>query len=190
MRIGVDIDDTIVDTTKRIEEYVIEHLGMESAEVIDNKTKKVLQSDFLDAESESFIRDHFSQIAESALIKDHALDVLNRLKERHEIYIITARSNDLTNSVDLTINYLKDYNIPHDKLITRAFDKVDDCIENGIDIMIDDKVSTIETIKAAGIETLLFNSKWNNNVETKSPRVDNWLEVEKYILDLEIKRAV
>jgi len=185
MRIGVDIDDTIVDTTKRIIEYSIEHLGLKDEEEILEQVKLVLQSDFQDSESIEFIQAHFRNIAESALVKENAIDVLSRLKERHEIYIITARSNDLIESVDLTIDYLKDYNIPHDKLITRAFDKVDDCIEHKIDLMIDDKLSTIETVRAAGINTLLFTSDLNKDMETTSPRVKDWLEVENYVLELE-----
>ncbi len=185
MRIGIDIDDTIVDTSKRIEEYLIEHLDYSDKDDIHEQTKLVLLSDFQDSKSINFVKDHFRQIAESALVKEYALDVLNRLKERHEIYIITARSDDLTKAIDMTIDYLRDYNIPHDKLITGAFDKVEDCVYHEIDLMIDDKLSTIETIRNAGIKTLLFTSPLNENFETSSPRAKDWLEVEKYILELE-----
>lgn len=185
MRIGVDIDDTLVDTSKRIIEYVTQHLGMTDEKEIIKEIGPVLQSDFQDAKSVNFVKEHFKQIAESALVKDNAIEVLNRLKEKHEIYIITARSNEMIKSIDLTINYLRDYKIPHDMLITRAFNKVDDCLEHGIDIMIDDKVSTIESVKSAGVETLLFTSVMNKDMNTTSRRVSNWLELEEYIKELE-----
>lgn len=185
MRIGVDIDDTIVDTTKRIVQYVAEHFAIADKEEALNIAREVLFSDFQDSKSLDFVQKHFINIAESAAIKENAKEVLKRLSDRHEIYIITARSDEMFKSIDMTIDYLKDYQIPHDKLITGAFNKVDDCKEHAIDLMIDDMISTIETVKNAGIKTLLFNSDSNREMPSTSDRVDDWLEVERYILELE-----
>jgi uncharacterized HAD superfamily protein len=78
--------------------------------------------------------------------------------EGHEIIIITARTNKYyKNAKRFCKNYLDKHKIPYDKLLTGQVYKVNACVEEGIDIMIDDSVRTCNRVQEGGIKSLVFN---------------------------------
>lgn len=83
--------------------------------------------------------------------------------------------------MEVTRKYFKKHKIVVDKIIFRTIDKVDACIENKIDLMIDDSIKVLEDLDNNGINTILFSTISNKNYKTNLVRVDNWLDLEKYI---------
>ena len=63
-----------------------------------------------------------------------------------------------------------------DKIITNRMDKGQVCIEENIDIFIDDNISNCEKVSENGIEVLLFDAPFNRNC-MKFKRVYDWKEV-------------
>ena len=85
----------------------------------------------------------------------------------------------------LSTEQLKKHGIYYDKLIC-SFDKAKVCMEENIDLLIDDSIYNCELTNKLKIETLLFNCKSNNNIETRLTRVNNWKEVYDYIYERSI----
>ena len=51
--------------------------------------------------------------------------------------------------------------------------------------MIDDSIKVLEDLKDTEIEPILFDSIVNKNINTDIKRVNSWLELEKYILEMD-----
>ena len=47
--------------------------------------------------------------------------------------------------------------------------------------MIDDAVDTVDATHDLGIKSILFSSSINKNKKSKAKRLNNWVEVYKYI---------
>ena len=105
--------------------------------------------------------------------------------EGNTIYIISGRDNgEYSNPYDMTVEWLKKYDICYDKLIlTNAYnhqEKADICVNNNIDLMIDDSSIVCEKCLENGIKPLLFTTLYNQK-ELRFERVNNWEEIYNYI---------
>lgn len=109
------------------------------------------------------------------------------IEEGYELYIITARFNSDKNDESgvkmrkIIEQWFKDNNIPYTRIIYSSEDKLDICLTNKIDIMIEDKVSTLEDIKKH-IPVICFDAPYNRNIDDNNLfRVRNWKEIEEII---------
>ena len=69
-------------------------------------------------------------------------------------------------------------NIPYDKLIINASDKLKFCMENGIEIFIEDSYDTCKQLEENGIKTYLMTTKMNQNIDAgEIERVKDWNEI-------------
>lgn len=130
-----------------------------------------------------FAKQYYDKVIVNTPVKDRVSEYINKIKEMgHSIIIITARDNNLyTDPYKTTAEQLKKSNIYYDKLIC-TFDKAKACIEEQIDLMIDDSIQNCKAINNANVEVLLFSSKNNDNTNISFNRVNNWKEVYDYIL--------
>lgn len=103
------------------------------------------------------------------------------------IVIITGSDNgDYADPWNITKNWLKQKEIKYDKLIiTDAYKnnkhaKTAKCIENNIDIMIDDSIHNCMDCIENNITTLLMDTPYNR-AEKDMIRVNNWEEVYEFI---------
>ena len=164
MRIAIDLDDTIVDTTKKIKEY----LNKYNLERLNNVEEK-----------KQFYIKHIDSIFKELDLKPHVKEVLDELSKNNELYIITARGNYYSNNVkDLTKELIKKNNLPIKEIYFDCFErgKAVMCDKLNIDLFIDDHVNNCLEVKKVGIEVLLFNDKYEG-----LNSVDNWLEVLKCV---------
>lgn len=169
MRIGIDVDDTICDTTGKANE-LLKELNMDWKKLLD------LPSD----EKRALLNKHIVGILSKTNILKDAKEVIDKLKDMgHTIYIITARSiNYNTEIPNLTKEYLKKNEIYYDEIIFGAGTKGDVCLENKIDVMIDDNFENCMCVKNMGIKALYFN---NDNIDTDELEcVYNWLDIYNY----------
>ena len=58
--------------------------------------------------------------------------------------------------------------IYYDKLIVNARDKGQACIENNIDLLIDDSISNCSSVYNCGIEAIMISNEKNSNNEIKT----------------------
>ena len=78
-------------------------------------------------------------------------------------------------------SFLNSKNINFHKLLTSQQDKAQACLNEKIDLMIDDSIDTCESVKASGVRTLVFTSDLNKDKETTCDRVGSWVELYNYI---------
>ncbi len=177
MRIGIDLDNTLCNTSTIINELASTYATSHNINQEDIFSNIEIKDDF-------FIQ-NMTNIFKDVPIKNNASEVLRYLKEKgHELYVITARSNHFTSKeidiIEPTMNWLNNHKISIDKIITDSYgiDKATTCLDNKIDIMIDDDLHNIEEISKVGIKCILFDDNNKYNIDN---RVTNWLEVKDII---------
>ncbi len=180
MKIGIDIDDVITNTSEKIKEYLYKY--EKSGDGIKHIVE-VMRGESPTQNIKNFFNEYMSKIFSCVTIKENAKEVIDRLiNNGHEIILITSRGEErFRNSKETTLEYLKNHNISYSQIIFDSLDKQIACKENDIDIMIDDSVKTCELVNMSGIKTIVYTSKINKNINTNIKRVENWLELEKEI---------
>lgn len=182
MNIGLDIDDTMTNTSELKIEYFKKHFNIDDMNILID----MLNPGKIDGELLDFFKNNLLEMSKRYTLKDNVKEVIDRLRLKgHKIFIITARAYTFVDGViEATEEYLERHNIYFDNITYKAKDKRNACIENKIDIMVDDSIGVLEELKRCNIKTLLFNSMVNENKKTDFDRVSNWIELENYINSL------
>jgi 5'(3')-deoxyribonucleotidase len=106
--------------------------------------------------------------------------VLRKLSTRGiRIRIITHRlflKYSHKTSITQTVDWLDSYDIPYWDLCFMA-----DKGAVGAHVYIDDAPSNVERLRAQGCRTIVFTNSTNRTLP--GPRADNWLEVERLVLE-------
>lgn len=185
MKIGIDIDNVISSFDNAlIKEYLKHDKTLRNTGIINENADGIRKGmfDWTQEEDEKFYKENIERIAINLKPIYHAKKYIDKLKEDgNEIYIITGRDNgEYTNPEEMTKDWLKKYKINYDKLIlTNAYDKqakADICLENNIDIMIEDSKSTASNISKTGTKVLLMDTRFNKNNQ-ELERVSSWKEI-------------
>ena len=183
MRIGIDVDDTITNTYDYLIPKIGEYYNVDS----DNLLKRALSyDDFLNNDEfpnfSIYAGENYQKFIYEVPVKKGAVEYINRLKEEgNEIIIITARhAGEYDNPYEITQDYLLKHQIPFDKIIIGALDKGKVSEEENIDIFIDDSINNCLKVKNHGIETLLFDARFNRHNKDLR-RVNSWKEVHEII---------
>lgn len=196
MRIGIDIDDTTLVTVKSMikyaDKYDIEYLGGKGTNgnlgLIKNRYYLKVLYGWDDETKFSFFNKYYKDVLEECVPFTNSPEVISKLKEDgNEIYFITARLTNIDNcDVSLiTQETFKKYGIPYDKLIVNAKDKLQYCIDNKIDIFIEDSYETCVELQKNGIKAILVSTKMNEAIVDDSiVRVDNWDQIYNIISEM------
>jgi uncharacterized HAD superfamily protein len=186
--IGIDIDDTITKSSDGIKEYIINHPNeFEDSKQLLNDVHHILSGHKITNDTTRFLNEIFSNLLEEVALRENVTDILGKLKhDGYKIILITAREDTYfpKGAELITINYLKRNNVPYDLLITNSLNKVKVCLDYHVDLMIDDSVHGCTSLKEAGINTLLFTTNLNKDIETSVRRVNNWLEMYEFIRNM------
>ena len=178
MRIGIDIDDTICNTSelvhKKIEEYA-KKLKINPLEIMNDE---YLKQDFFN----KYLDDIYTRVE----VKKGAVEVLKSLKSKgHKIYIITARNNNTSKKVKdvetITREWFDRNGIVIDEMIIDAYGdgKASACKKHLIDIMIEDNPYNYKKIISTGTKCLLFDDR--GRYDLGKDYVTTWKEIEKHI---------
>jgi hypothetical protein len=176
MNIGIDMDNTICSTSEKILEYQEKFIKQEK-----------ISSDTLwkdDSYKTKFLNIYLEKIYNEAKIKENASKVINDLKkQKNKIYIITARTeNYVSNIYKITNDYLLKNKIKADGIFINGKDKVDICINNNIDIMIEDSRYNYDRLVNNKIRTILFDEHYKNS--DIIDRVVNWSDINNKINEM------
>ena len=185
MRIGIDIDDTVTYTFEHLQPYIAEYFGASLEELIaKNISYSTLPPEWQVRETE-FGRVVYDKVILFGAAKEGAADYVAKLKEDgHEIIFITARTNRVyADAKGISEAQLRRNNIPFDKVICTE-EKAQRCVEEKIDLLIDDTISHCEAAVKLGIQAIVFNGKANRDKVTEVPRVDTWEEIYKKISEM------
>jgi len=185
LRIGIDIDDTICDTNELIvqeadkyDKYVLGGNGIKDPKAYEFTKMMGWGPDG----KGKFFADRLEYIMNNTKIKPYAKEIINKLyDEGNEIIFISLRKDKyLSDPYKISYNWLVKNEIKFHKLFVNTGEKTDECVENNIDIFIDDLPKNCEDVSKAGIEVLLFTNGYNLD-EKRFIRKNNWLEIYDYL---------
>lgn len=186
MNIGIDIDDTLVDTTRNFKNVIGQY---DKSGDIEKYIEEILSGEIPTENIRKFMNTYLLDLTKTIKVKKDASQIIKRLKDKgHKILFITSRNNEECKGLEeFTLEYLKENNVIYDKLFFNSRDKAKVCIENDIDIMIDDSIKHCNNVSSTGITTFLFNSVINKEKKTTLKRVGSWKQLEKEIDKIEEK---
>ena len=188
MNIGIDIDNVISNFDEELlKEYLIHDKELRNTGIINENAKYIRNGmfDWTDDEEKTFYKENIERIAKNLNVIKGAKEYIEKLHEAgHLIYIITGRDNgEYSEPYKMTKEWLDKNYIYYDNLIlTDAYDKhakAEKCLENNIDIMIDDSVSICSNCIENGITTVLMDKTFNRYSNLQ--RVKSWKEFYEYI---------
>ena len=178
MNIAIDIDDTLTESFDYFQPFVAEYFGVDAEELHGRNISYSNLPDEWKADELGFCKTYYDSIvADTPFKKDAAWGVEQLRKAGHKIIIITGRTTAFyTDPYKTTAEELMNGGIIYDKLIC-TLDKGNACIEEKIDILIDDLPANCDAAAKLGIKTFLFQSKANMDMKAKHTRVTNWMAV-------------
>ncbi len=191
--IGFDLDDVLLDFC----DALLKHLNKKyNKDVKREEINSYFVEDFFDIpRSEGralfdnffFHNDHLQAVPVSG-----AQDVVERLSKDNDLHIITAKPEilkDITHEW-LATHYLERFSSIHfANFFTdthKKRKKSEICLENNIQIFIDDSYETAVDVSSVGIPVLLFDTPWNQNDHLPKgvKRIYSWEEIEMEINNL------
>ena len=187
MKVGIDIDGVLIDFEERLRYSV----SMFDYTQRKNSLKKVNDSYWIQEQYgwskeqwEKFSKKYLIQLTKESCLKPGAEEVLKLLKEEgNELIIISARGTEFEEMITLVKEKINKYNIKFDKLYWKLTDKLSICLDENIDIMIDDNPMTCEKLSKNCIKTFYFRNIYGKQLEENNylKEVHNWAEIYKEI---------
>lgn len=184
MNIGIDIDDTITETSEFLMPYVAKYFSIDIDYLKKNNIcYNNLPEEYKEREVE-FGKSTFGKVLLDVKLKQNAKETIDKLKEEgNRIIIITARDKTIYDDpFGFTSKQLEKLGIKYDKLVC-SFNKKQICIDEKIDFFIDDSVENLNKVEGSVDKVLLFNSRTNIGEANHFTRVNSWKEIYKYISD-------
>ena len=188
MRLGIDIDDVLTNTSETINELIVNESDSEKSQELKEHMKEIMKGNISDFDVLAFCSENYVNVYKRVKLKENAKEVIKRLLDRgYEIYFITARGERMgffKGAEEATLEFLKANDIKYNEIILGAMDKATVCLENKIDVFIDDSVEHCEDVSKVGVKSIVFTSGVNKDVVTDIDRVNDWLELEDKIREI------
>ena len=186
MRIGVDIDGVLTNREQFQIDYGIRYCVENGIEYDVDLSKYNVDGIFgLDkAQYEDFWGRYLELYARDEKARPFASEVLRKLKDKgHEIFIITARwtterdDSEGEKMRNIVREWLRQNEIVYDELIFSAEDKMELCVENKIDLMIEDEPRCVKSVSAR-ISVICFDAEYNREcVGENITRCYSWYDI-------------
>lgn len=181
MRIGIDIDDTLVNTKEKQLIYWKDYVTKNPKEGYTEEIPNTI-NDFGDEYVQIFWDTYREQLSFSPTFKENASLILHKLKDNNfTLCVITSRPDAKYKDLKIRLkNWFNANDIPIDIIYTDVRNKGLFCKENNIDILLDDSLNQIKSAKENNVKTILFN-----NIPTyKELQTDNWLDLYNILIKL------
>ena len=198
MRIGIDIDDTMTNIKDKLTNSAIQYAKSLNKDVqnIDYNIVDIYNNgniyqklfNFNYEELKCFLGTIQEGITDNAIPRENCVEVINKLhNDGNEIYIIIARDKDFHKDPYLqSKEWLEKNLIYYDKLIVNARDKGQACIENNIDLLIDDSISNCLNVDNLGIDAIIIGNKNDRGIKN----INHWQEIYEYIKNNNIIKII
>lgn len=175
MRIGIDIDNTLLDSDNFINQ-MIKKINSNSTDHFDSSME-------LTANDIEIYQPYLIDIVRNIPAFANAKEVLDFFHEMGiTIVIITARDNTYSSQMEEeTVKRLQNLGLYYDKIIFDQDDKSRACLDEKIDLFIDDTETVLDGVAAVGVKTLRYSQK---PIESNHEVVHSWLEVKEYVLKM------
>ena len=173
MNIGIDIDGVLTDLEKAIIDFGTK-MSVEEKWPIKIDVSKYWEVEALEwtqEQADKFWNKYLVEYVVESKPRMFSEEIIEMLKkEENNIYIITARNEYgmppeyYGKMQELTREWLKNQDIKYDKLIfARDSEKLHQCIENNVEIMIEASPNNIEDISKK-IKVIKFDCQYNKQV--------------------------
>lgn len=197
MRIGVDLDGVVFDTEKSYRTYseLYDILKLKQNSKINNK-ELLLQKRFnwTNEQIDDFFRKYDEEIISTGNLMPGAKIVLNKLKEDgHKLFVISARGEVKFgldgiefDSASITDKMIKENGIDvFEKCYYKVKDKAKICIDEKIDIMIDDAYTNCLKLADSKIKTIYLKEAPSYDIVDNDYVITlyNWGEIYRYIYE-------
>lgn len=197
MRIGIDIDDTLINVKEELKDAALKYAKSLGKKVKDTNNVVDKGNDgniyqqiygFNYEELKYFLGPIQESITSKALPRKGSVDVVKKFHdEGNEIYIITARDKEFHDApYKQSKEWLNRNGIYFDKLIVNARDKAKVCLENGIDLLIDDNIDNCLQVRNCGIEAIMIGEETSREVVTFA----DWDAICNFVLDGKIVKII
>ena len=183
MRIGLDIDNVILDTDSLLFEEMLKADKKLRNKGIINKDAPYIMSGMFDwskEELDKFLIENMERIAGKVKpIKNAKFYMDKLLEEGNEIYLISNRAYPYyKNAVKTTKDNLQKNEINYtDLVITETNDKSKECLDLEIDIMFDDRASNCYKLKEKNINCCLVKTIYEKRKFEDLEIVNNFEEI-------------
>lgn len=195
MIIGIDIDDTIADTCEIMlnyaQEYTIDVLKREPI-LKEGSCNTHFYVQYLHGwepgEDIEFLDENYEKIIRETVPKTLAVKYLQKLHDDgHKLVLITARwETDKFDVKTATQDWVKKNNVPCDKLIINAENKLIAAKQENVDLFIDDSFSNCKMVSESGIKTFLMDTRSNAGFkDEKIERVFSWPHIYMKVKEIE-----
>lgn len=168
MRIGIDIDGVLTDVERFQLDYGSKFFASYNKFVINPNGYEPYEEFGVTVElADKFWDEYYFYYLQNYPVRDFASEIIKKISnESNEVYIITARHGEERISTEeiqsITKKWLEENGIIYDKLIFSPEDKLETCLNNKIDIMVEDKPANINKISTK-IPVVCFHSEYNKN---------------------------
>ncbi|MBR5384025.1 MAG: hypothetical protein IK133_09400 [Clostridia bacterium] len=190
MNIAIDIDDTLAQTFEYFVPFVAEYFGVDEAELWERNISVDNLPYPWEKELYAFCRQYSDRVVPDTPFRPGAVQAVDELRSRgHRIVIITARTTShYTDPYATSAEELKRAGLHYDKLIC-ATDKASACVEEGIDVLIDDYIPNCDAAAEKGIAVINMINRMNRDEQTSHPRAADWKEAVDAVIQIEQDRA-
>lgn len=190
MRIGVDVDGVLTDSSSFFKEYGTQYAKKIGKGKIINPNGYEIKDifDWGEEASNEFWEKFVFLYAQENPPMENAAQVLTDLKkENNQIIIITARTYATQEDEngkkmrECVTNWLDRNKIPYDKIVFSNVDKRKSCKDNQIDVMIEDSPHNIIQL-APNLPVICFDQPYNHQIKEENViRCYGWKEIEKVL---------
>ena len=191
MRYGFDLDDTLTDNEGYAKEFCEKYLKQNSIPYKILKTDTSMLTEMFDWTKEQFdefwVKEGLNYL-NGAPARKGAFEVLTQFKkDGDEIYVITQRF--WGDAYGAAKAWLEKNNIPFDKLIVNAKDKLAACQEHNVDVYLDDRIKYIDNLNQNGVNGVVINTYFNKCEPTDAKRVNTLKEFYGLVKELEEQKT-
>lgn len=186
MIIGIDIDNTITNTTETIMAYAQIYGERHRLNTVPDYRKYYLEDalGWSVEQADDFLNSYLMEIYRDVQPKPGALGMIRELGNCHTIILITSRNRFFPGIEAATREWLDRQGLWFDQLVMNTtanmhhFSKVGACRENRVEIMIEDHHELALELSQY-LPVVLFNYPYNQHIQSPHIfRVDTWAEVE------------
>lgn len=177
MNIGIDIDGVLTNLERFALDYGTKFNIEEGIKIEIHPEEYWEQEKFswTEEQEEKFWNKYLEYYVKELNPREFASEIIKKLqKEGHKIYIITARNESglplqhYGKMQEMTKQWLEKNNIQYEELIFTTDDKkIQHCLENNIEIMVEDSPKNILGISQK-IPVIKFECLYNKNIEGKN----------------------
>lgn len=191
MKLGLDLDDVIIDINRSIREFLKDVYGL-SVTLEDHKTFdfhttwECTPTEAMNRVFEFYESDYMNDIPPIP----GSIEAVTSLLDNHEIHFVTSRPHAIEEKTRHWVNTHFPHHSPsihHTNQFTPAgnpkVNKSDVLKDLGISIMVEDSPYNIQDISSNNIHVLMYTRPWNQNVEASEhiTRVNDWNDVLRFI---------